>query len=112
MYHEWISVSAKLATMNGSLYHQAGDGGDITREAIDLGHNYAALRGLGCGQGSCQLRPAIQGIKPLAGLRLYELGNDCERPGLSETLDSRTFPVNTRPSYVRSAPLSKPRKLS
>jgi hypothetical protein len=56
------------------LRHQAGNKGNIAREPVKLRDQDAALGGLGGGEAGCELRPTIDRVGALAGLRLDELG--------------------------------------
>jgi hypothetical protein len=75
------------------LRHQASHKRDVAGQAIELGHNYAAFRGLGCCQGSRELRPAIEGIGAFAGFRLDELGDDREGLRFRKPLNGRALSI-------------------
>ena len=75
-----------------ALRHQAGDEGDVSGEAIQLGDNYGALGGSRSSKGCGELRPAVQSVRALTALDLYELlkeGNAfrCGEAGNSRSLE-------------------------
>jgi hypothetical protein len=53
--------------MNGTRW-TISPAGDITREAIELGHDHRAFCLTGKGEGGIQLRPSIKSIGALSGL--------------------------------------------
>ncbi len=75
--HEGVSIRAEFGHDEGhTLRHQAGDEGDVTREAIELGNEHRAFCAPRGSEGFCKLRSAVQCIRPLAGLHLDELSDD------------------------------------
>ena len=86
--HERVGIGAKFGDDEGdALRHQAGNEGDVAREAVELGHDDRALRLARCGQRGCQLRSAIERIGALAGLDLGELVQDGDALGFGEAGD-------------------------
>jgi hypothetical protein len=88
--HEGIGVPAELRhDERHSLRHQAGNERHVPREAVELRHEYAALRRTGGGECSCELWPPIQRICAFAGLGLNVLGDNRESFGFGEPLHGR-----------------------
>src|SRR5690242_18309038 len=73
------------------LRHQAGDERYVPRQPIQLRDQDATLRGLGAGEGGCELRPALERVGALTGLGLDELGDDRDAFGLGEPLNRRAL---------------------
>ena len=75
--HKRVGVSAEFGDdERNALDHQSGNEGDITREAIELGHDHRAFCLAGKGEGGIQLRPSIKSIRALSGFDLGELLED------------------------------------
>lgn len=87
--HEGVGVPAELGDDEGHpLRHQAGDERHIPRQAIELGDHDGAPQLAGSGEGLGELRPAIEGVDPLAGLDLIEHLDDLEPLAVHELGDS------------------------
>lgn len=97
MQHEWIGISAELGHDEGHpLNHQGGDKGYVARQSIELGNNHRAF-GLTCKRKcGCQLRPAIQSIRALAGFDFRELLDDANPLGLGEVSNSSTLRLDAK----------------
>jgi hypothetical protein len=69
--HEGIGIDAEFRhDERHALRHQAGDEGDVSGEAIQLGDNYGALGGSRSSKGCGELRPAVQSVRALTALDL------------------------------------------
>jgi hypothetical protein len=80
--HERVRVAAQLGDdERSSPRHKARDEGDVSRQPVQLRDDDRRLdlsrRRERCGQ----LRPALERVRPLAGLNLDELANDVEALG-------------------------------
>ena len=90
--HERIGIGTELGDdERNPLRHQPGNEGHIARQAIELRHDDRAFGLAGQGEGGCQLRPAVEGIRALAGLDLGELLDDGNALGFGETGDRGTL---------------------
>ena len=88
MEHERVGIGTELGDNEGNaLNHQAGDEGDIAREAVELGHDDRAFRQASRGEGRSQLRPTIESVRALAGLDLGKLVQDYYTLGFGEAGD-------------------------
>jgi hypothetical protein len=70
-----------------TLGHQAGHKGDVARQAVQLGNNYAAFRSLRGGQRCGELRASVQGIAALAGFGFNILSGNHDGFGGRKSLD-------------------------
>jgi hypothetical protein len=91
MQHEGVGIPAQFGDdERHPLRHQAGNEPDIAGQSVQLRNQDATLRGLGGGEGGCELRPAVDRVGALAGYRLDELRND-RQFGLGEPGDGRAL---------------------
>lgn len=82
------SASAKFGDdKRDALDHQAGNEGNIARQAVKLRHNDWAFDLPGKGEGSGQLRTSIKCIRALSGFDLGELLEDDHSLGLGKAGD-------------------------
>ena len=96
--HERVGVAAEFGDdERHALRHQAGDERDIAGEAVQLRDQDAAFRGLGGGQRGCELRPAIERVRALAGFGLDVLGDDRDVLGFGEAGDRRALRLDPEP---------------
>ena len=95
--HERVGIGTELGDDEWhALGHQAGDEGDVAREAIELGDHDGALRLPRQGEGCCKLRPPVERIRTLAGLDLGELGEDGDALGFGEAGDRRSLRLDAQ----------------
>ena len=88
MQHERVGIGAEFGDdERHSLNHQAGDEGNVARQAIELGHDDRAFGLAGKGEGGRQLRPSIESVRALAGFDLGELLDDGNALGLGKAGD-------------------------
>jgi hypothetical protein len=90
--HKRVGVSAEFGDDERyPLHHQSGNEGDITREAIELGHDHRAFCLAGKGEGGILLRPSIKSVRALSGFDLGELLEDDHSLGLGKAGDRGTW---------------------
>jgi len=81
------STPLTVGRLDDPLHHQAGNEGDVSGEAIELGHDDRAFGLAGQGEGGRQLRASIEGVRSLAGFDLGELLDDRNALGLGKAGD-------------------------
>ena len=85
MKHERIGIGSEFGDdERNPLDHKTGNEGDVTRQSIELGNYYRTLGVSRPGEGGCQLRAPVQGIRALSGFDLSELLDDGNPLGFSE----------------------------
>ena len=94
MKHEGVGISAKLGNNEWHpLRHQAGYKGNVARQAVELGNNYAALRSLCRGQRCGQLRAPIQGVRALPAFGFDKLGGNSEAFASGKMIDGGSLGI-------------------
>jgi hypothetical protein len=97
MQHEGIGVPSQFGNDEWHpLSHEAGDEGNVAREAIELRDQDAASGLPGGCQRSSELRAPIESVGTLASLGLDELGNDPEILCFDEAFDGGPLRLNAQ----------------